>query len=217
MSLLVTVVVNNGIVMAADSRTTWTHKDGTITYQDGTHKLFQYNNKIAVSSCRNASINRQTIEFHFNKIKEKYPDLTIHKLPKQLKDYFLSLKSDCNIAFFVVGYDNNDKPVGYRVYTQEKNERLSVSYPTSYWLGDRNFASRAFGKVYVKDGSKYIEHEDYKLRLDKYSLIDAVKYATFMIEASSKYQEFFDVKKTIGGPIDILIIQKSGSYWYSKH
>ena len=45
MSLLVTVVVNDGIVMAADSRTTWTHKDGTITYQDGSHKLFQYNNK----------------------------------------------------------------------------------------------------------------------------------------------------------------------------
>ena len=27
--------------------------------------------KIAVSTCRNASINRQTIEFHFNKFKEK--------------------------------------------------------------------------------------------------------------------------------------------------
>ena len=217
MSLLVTVVVNDGIVMAADSRTTWSHNDGTITYQDGTHKLFQYNDKIAISTCRNASVNRQTIEYHFNKFKEKYPDLTIHKIPKQLKDYFLKLKSDCNIAFFVVGYDQNNKPAGYRVYTQEKSERLSVSYPTSYWLGDRNFASRTFGKVYVKKGTKYIEHEDYNLQLNKYSLLDAVKYATFMIEASSKYQEFFDVKKTIGGPIDVLIIQKSGSYWYSKH
>ena len=32
MSLLVTVVTKDGIIMASDSRTTWTHKDNTITY-----------------------------------------------------------------------------------------------------------------------------------------------------------------------------------------
>ena len=160
MSLLVSVFLNDGIIMASDSRTTFTHKDKTVTYQDGTHKLFVYNDKIAISTCRNASVNGQTNEFHFNKFKEKYPNESIHKIPKLLKEYYLNLKSDCDVAFFVVGYDSNNKPVGYRVYTQEKNERLSVSSPTSYWLGDRNFASRAFGEVYIKKGTSYLKHED---------------------------------------------------------
>lgn len=52
MSLLVTVVTKDGIIMASDSRTTWTHKDNTITYQDGTKKTFILNDKIGVSTCR---------------------------------------------------------------------------------------------------------------------------------------------------------------------
>ena len=40
MSLLLTAILKDGIVMASDSRSTYTHKDKSVTYQDGSKKLY---------------------------------------------------------------------------------------------------------------------------------------------------------------------------------
>ena len=217
MSLLFAMVLKDSIVMASDSRTTWTHKDNTITYQDGTKKTFILNDKIGVSTCRNASINKQTIEFHFNKFKELHKDKTITKIPKLLKEYFLELKPTCDIVFFVAGYDSKNKPHAYKVYTQQEIEKVNCSKPTSFWEGEKNFASRAFGTLYVYNKYNYKRHQDYKLPIEKFTLKKGVEYAKFIINTSIEYMKFFDVKQTIGGGIDVLAILPSGTFWYEKN
>ena len=214
MSLLVTAILNDGIIMACDSRTTWTHSDKTVTYQDGSKKLFILNNKIAISTCRNASLHGQTIEWYMNKFIELHKDKKISRVPKLLKDYFLSIKPDCNVAFFVAGYNDSNKPIVYKVYTQQENEKLYTSSPCSYWLGETNFVSRAFGPVYIRKGASYKKHTSYNLLIDKFSIEDGIKYCKYLINSSEEYLKFFDIKQTIGGDTKIVVIKPDRIYWY---
>ena len=144
MSLLIAAFLKDCILMAADSRSTWKHKDGTVTYQDGTKKLFILNDKVAISTCRNAHFNGQTVEWHMNKFIDLYRHEKINKIPDLLKEFFLKIKPDCNVAFFVAGYNDKNKPVGYSVYTQEKNVKIYTSSPVAHFKGETNFVSRAF-------------------------------------------------------------------------
>ena len=82
MSFIITVYTNEGIIMASDSRTTYTNtlkgKDGTVIQRigvqitDTTYKTFVCNSRIGLSTCGTASINSMPIAgFIENFISEK--------------------------------------------------------------------------------------------------------------------------------------------------
>jgi hypothetical protein len=171
--------------------------------------------KIGISLCKDASINGRTVEYHINNFMTTFKGTNIRMIPTLLKDYFLSLNRNCDIAFFVAGYDAGKK-VCYRVFTQGGIEVYEPSSPVTYWEGERDIPSRLFCDVYLKNGSNYTIHDNNELAIYDFTIQDAVDYAKFLIETTERCMNFQRRNVTVSGPIDILIIKPNGAFWLKR-
>ena len=212
MSLLVTVILNDGIIMASDSRTTFEKKE-FVKYVDTTYKTLLFDKTIGISHCRNAKVNGKVVQDHLIDFQKIYKGRSITRLPKLLQDYFKNLDPNCDVAFLIAGYEK-DKPYAYRIFTKGGIEKLNTQEPASYWEGDRNIPSRLFTNLYIKKGYDYQIHTHYDLNINNFSIPEGIDFATFLIKTSEECMKYQKVNKYIGGPIDILVIKSYESYWY---
>ena len=218
MSLLFAMVLKDSIVMASDSRTTFSYKDGRVTYVDTTYKTVIMDGHIGISHCRNASYKGKTISEHLYDFMEIYKGRHITRIPALLKKYFNDLSPKLDIAFFVAGYVK-DEPKFYRIFTQgeiESHGKLNAG--RQFWEGERTVPSKLFGLVYYKNiNNYYLKHPDYKERFKNFDIYEAVRFIHFLYSTTEGYMSFFDTKQTVGGPRDILVIEKDSAYWYAKN
>lgn len=216
MSLLVTSLLKDAIIMASDSRTTYQRKD-SVRYEDNTYKTILMDGRIGISHCRNAKIKGKKIEAILEDFMTLYKGSSITEIPALLKNYFLAIYKDINVAFFVAGFENYT-PFIYRIYTQGNIEVCDVSSPQAFWEGERDAASRLFSpNIYFKENSRYKKHSHYPLRFNEFSIQDGIDFSTFLIETAGKTLTFQYSNHTIGGPIDILVLKRNGEcYWHKR-
>ena len=214
MSLIVSVFLNDGIIMASDSRTTYKTKT-SVRYTDQTYKTVLMDNKFGISHCLNATVNGKTVDFHLQNFMKIYKGKGLTKIPNLLKEYFLSLNPNCNIEFLICGYIN-EKAYGYRVQTQGIIEKLITNPLHVYWAGERDVPSRLFSSVYYKKGNKFYDHSYHRLKLETFSIPGGIDFAEFLINTAKNVMAYQECDQTIGGPIDILVLKPYESYWYRK-
>ena len=232
MSFIITVYTNEGIVMASDSRTTYTRtntrSDGTVEQlvgvqiTDTTYKTFLCNARIGLSTCGTASINGMPIagfieDFITKKIND---DSSIEDVAKELLDYFSAFNPAPNTSFIVAGYNNND-PTQHicRVYVAAKSvvPIKDTNVPGALWDGETDVFIRLFKNVALKqeDGT-YADLNNYTTGFNFFTLQDAIDYAIYAVDVTIKTMFFQDRVKTVGGPIDILAIKPRGAVWIQR-
>ena len=57
---------------------------------------------------------------------------------------------------------------------------------------------------------------NYSLALQQFTLQDAIEFAEFVISATINSMKFQKRPKTVGGPIDILIIKPENAFWLQR-
>ena len=242
MSFIVTVNVNEGIVMASDSRISIsdfeTINDGSdgkpiviketmAHYADTAYKTFLMDGKIGISTCGNATINNAPIAGHIETFIRDNAGRSIKDVPQLLKEYFSLLEPKRNTTFFVAGYDTKDtgiKPYIYRINTagsEEGIEESDTTTPVALWDGERDVASRLFTDLYIKridnDGKeKYTKHKFHPLASKHWTLQDAIEFAQFATSATASCMKFQQRAKTVGGPVDILVIKPDNAFWIQR-
>ena len=211
MSVIATVFIPEGIIMAADSRVTgYTRYENNLTdrysLSDNGQKLFLLTKrKVGISTCGDAEINNQTIadfirEFEIIHVKG---DDSIKEIADNLRVFIHQKKKDANISFHVCGYDDNEQKV-FHVDGEVKQLNENGIFNAS-WNGDANHLTDLInGKtpmlfdwnhMYLKDG---------------------IELAEFMIDVNCKAQKFSVGIATCGGAIDVLLITKDDTRWI-KH
>ncbi len=259
MSLIVTVYVNEGIVMASDSRATLEVNSPMIggverqsfPLSDSTHKTFLCANGCGISTCGAADFSGQAIASYLERINESLikPDTKISEMPQIILNYFNALDKTRNCIFHVCGYEKSaDETMMkkiYRVYTGSNSCIIDSNQDQesgAIWDGQREIMTRLIKKQIVNPKFVEIENfnvneENYKIHMDQaividktslmiypeadiaweyMSLQDAVNFAKFAIETTVKAMDFRKVSKTVGGPIDILVLKPKESKWL-KH
>lgn len=214
MSLLVSVFLKDGIVLASDSRTTY-KTSTSIKYTDQTYKSVLMDNKIGIAHCLNATVNGKTVDDHLQDFMKQYMGRGLTRIPALLKEYFLNLNPKCVIEFIVCGYIGNT-PYGYRVETQGDIERFITDPQHVYWAGERDVPSRLFSTNYFKKGNKFYNHTHNKLKLDKFSIAEGINFAEFIIYTAKNVMSYQECDQTIGGPIDVLVLKPNNAYWYRR-
>ena len=130
MSLIVTVYVNDGIIMASDSRSTLTNtiRNGNQIIQnnfplsDAAFKTFLCSNNCGISTCGSASYNNKPIAGYIENFINTFikRETLVTEVPKLLLDYFDSIDKTNVSIFHVCGYERNDAVLtqhAYRVVT----------------------------------------------------------------------------------------------------
>ena len=215
MSIMCSVYVPEGIVMAADSRMTGnimvktpdgkTQQQGMFSISDNAQKVFLLSKvRVGIASCGAAVLENKTISDYLRifEIEEVSKKDTVTDVAKKLQAY--AYKHFPHVNFFVCGYDE-DEPFVYDVGKELKRinmENGNIRYASS-WSGEQY----AITKLLNSQPPTPINHNLMPLK-------DAVDFAEFLIDVTIKLQRFETKPKTCGGDIDILVLTKDEAFWH---
>lgn len=231
MSFIITVYTNEGIIMASDSRITYTrtekHSDGTVEKEigiqttDSTYKTFLCNSRVGLSTCGDSSIHGMLItgyieEFIATKVSESS---SIEDIAQGVLDYFSTFSPIPNTTFIIAGYNenSNEKHI-IRVYIgNKKMVTEDVQFPGAVWNGEIETLQRVINTVGLKmpDGT-YTEMPSHSIGFNFFTLQDAIDFAQYAVDITIKTMKFQSCVKTVGGPIDILAIKPTGAFWVQR-
>lgn len=231
MSFIISVYTNEGIIMASDSRTTYTstvkNPDGTVERligvqtTDTTYKTFLCQERIGISTCGTADINGVPITGYIEDyiMKETNAESTVETVAQGLLQYFSKFSPLPATIFVVAGYTQPElKQQILRVFISEsKIDPVDCSLPGASWNGETDVFIKVVNPVAVKmkDGS-YVDLPSFGTGFNFFTLQDAINYAEYAVDVTIKTMFFQDRAKTVGGPIDILAIKPTGGFWIQR-
>lgn len=237
MSLIMTVHVSEGIVMASDSRMVYSNstekplpkgmgkvvvQNNGVHFSDSSYKTFLTPNNIGISVCGESSIKNKPIAGYLETFIRENKDTQVTDMPKAVIDYFNALVPNLESVFHIAGYQklgNELKQYVYRVSTKDGNiEQVDTANQGAAWNGENDVLSRLFTPLYIKNSAKddtYTEHTGFPIIWQYFTLQDAVEFAQFAMRTTIDTMKFQLRVKSVGGPIDLLIIKPDSASWIS--
>ncbi len=226
MSFIIIVYTNEGIVMASDSRITYTtttveggveRKQIGIQVTDNTYKTFQFNDRIGISTCGVSDIKGIPIAGYIEKFIASNSEHTntVEDVADKLLKYFGQFNPKPRTNFIVAGYDAND--LSQHIINVFISDSLIIPRDTTsqgvVWDGEADVFKRLVKPVSIKqeDGT-YEELPCFYTGYNFFTLQDAIDYAEYAVDVTIKTMFFQNRVKTVGGPIDILVIPPKGSF-----
>lgn len=229
MSLNVSVFVNEGIVMASDSKTTFTREIEDrvmvgIHTNNTTRKTFLCPNHTGISYCGDGSVMGVPIAGYIEDFIREFifEDTQVVDMPELLLTYFRKLSSDnikaLKINFTIGGYWQDGISKRQKLYkiqlSSERIEEVDTKNQGATWSGEAVVLSKLVNPMYAKttDG-RMIAMPHAEILWNFFTLQDAINFAKFAIKTTIDTMHFQNVIETVGEPIDILLLKPEGAQW----
>jgi hypothetical protein len=237
MSFIITLFTREGIVMASDSRLTLNAEQQTPNGQkhllaagmsDTNYKTFFAKDSIGISTFGQADINGNPISGFIQNFISEHNELenTISSFAKDINNHFRTFNPIPDVGFHIAGYEKEDgllKPKVYRVapfhdLVQLKNpENQNGEIQGATWDGESDILGRLLLPVFQKaEDGQFIPLPMHPIPWQFFTLQDAIDFAVFAIQTTIDCVRFFPRPKTVGGPIDVLILTKEKGFWVSR-
>ncbi len=229
MSFIIAVHVKEGIVLASDSRTTYTQtvRNGDVTTirigtntTDTTNKTFLCPNQSGISTCGDASLKGIPITGYIEAfIREKLTDTTdVVDIPQMLIDYFQTTPVVPNTNFIVAGYHFENHVKSQRVFWLNVCKKVITPIDTASqgakWDGETQTLSKIIQNTYMRDaGGAEIFLGATEVSWNLFTLQDAIDFAQYAVDVTIKTMHYSNAVETVGGPIDILVIKPENAFW----
>lgn len=235
MTLIITAHVPEGIVMSADSRLTITNTrevegrtivEAAASQTDTSYKVFLAANGVGLSTFGAATIGSTPIagfieQFLENQVLANTPPEAV---PQLLVSHFKTLPQTPDTGFHVAAYVQVDgKPVQHvwRVFAAS-GSILPVAPGQSpcgiLWNGEIDVMSRLFGgglQQVASDGT-VTSLSAFNVPVEMFTIQDAVDFAVYAIRTTADSMRFQMRPKTVGGPIDVLLLRAKEARWLSR-
>lgn len=235
MSLVITVWVPEGIIVAADSRLSiaYSMKDAsspieyrhTITASDSNDKVFLLRERFGLTTFGAADIKGVPISGFINRfIEEKVkPDVDIDGVPALLLEFFGEPLGWPAVSFHAVGFKTERGVSTPHIYAVNVAGRTFNRVNTAEnpmganWGGETEVMSRLLSHVRVEQGGQWNEMPAAQIPFTFFTLQDAIDFAVYAIRTTMESIRFQMRPKTVGGAIDILAL-KAGEkpLWVQK-
>ncbi len=240
MSFIITVYVPSGIVMASDSRQSITiqRRDNTgkeypplqTVSSDFVYKTYLLKEQqIGISTFGESLLGKVPMDFHLKEFEEE--DLSakddVETVANKLLNFFKRKFPTSDTSFHIAGYQKKDKlsiPFVYHCnvkraelkrlnHSQEANKIL---YGAS-WGGEGDIIAEILQPAWTRDKSgKFIQIQKPPIIWDAMPLQDAIDFAVYAVKTTIDTIRFQARAKTVGGPIDVLLITPEGTNWIKR-
>jgi hypothetical protein len=235
MSFIITLYVREGIVMAADSRLTLTTQRDeldkkvinlAVGQSDSNYKLFLTPHDIGISTYGAADIKGVPIagyvdSFIATELKEK--PSSIEEVGKKLLAHFLDFTPIPKTHFHIAAYTKVNEQIEPQVWHVDvHSKKISRLNPPGQqgasWRGEADILARLIQRVGQIDQDDKILHKfpHFKIQWHFFTLQDAIDFAVFALRSTIDAMRFQPRAKTIGGPIDVLVIKPIGAVWVQR-
>lgn len=207
-SLITTIFIPEGIVMASDSREFIFFK-GVITsiFSDTATKLFlSKKHKIGISTCGIRELNDISITSHIRNFieKELTDDDDIISVTNKLLEYFENISdSNENIYFHVAGYKKENKVSVPYVYFLSIKDNL-IKRRNSYSDNLKNYGIIYNGETDIL--VSLLSSEVAFILWEEMTLQDAIDFSIYAIRTTIDRMRLQTRPQTVGEPIDVLLI-----------
>jgi hypothetical protein len=235
MSLIITLHGQEGIVMASDSRLTMNNTDSSgpqtivsigVSQSDSNYKTFLGNGRVGISTFGAATIKGVPISGYIESfLTEKVTDNTaLEDVPQLLVDYFQTKPEVPDAGFHVAGYTKVGNQMEQRIWrcfaTGSAIQNVVPSTQTcgALWNGENDVLARITSpQIHIEDGKGgYSPMATYGIPFQMFTLQDMIDFAVYGIRATADTMRFQLRAKTVGGPIDVLILKPTEAEWISR-
>jgi hypothetical protein len=239
MSFICTTYCPEGIAMSADSRMTLNSQRQvdanvreviSVTSSNASQKITILKKKFGISFCGDAAINNQPIMGFVVKFEQEImtDDMEIDQVPQLILDYFRQMNPSSSIIFHLAGYriENNFKvPYCYHIETNRNifnrlniNPAGTVLYAAS-WAGEGEAMAKLFAQqsIISQEGDQVSTSPPLSILVNFFNLQDAIDFCLFATKLTIDTSIFLPRPRTVGHPIDVLIIEpREGIKWIQK-
>ncbi len=235
MSLVVTVYAREGIVMAADSRLTLTFQRTitgqsphtvSVTSSDSARKLFLTPHRVGISAFGVASVNGAPIAGVIESFIVEHLKGTALP-PRETADallaYFASVGVKQDSSFHVAGYRATGSSLTQEVlFVSLAAGTLTQLNPTDQqganWGGEIDIFQRLMNEVALvgSGGAAPTPIPSFGVPFQWFTLQDAIDFAHYAMRATIDTMRFQSREKTVGGPVDVLVITPDDARWIAQ-
>lgn len=231
MSFIIALHIGEGLVMASDSRitydTTTSNPDGTKTIERGVHfnnsspKTFLTPANVGVSYCGDATIQKKPITGYIERFIDEHKEDDVEAIAKKIEPYFTAIDENLDISFHIGGYKKEGETLKQKLYhVNTKTKKVSeqdTSMQCAIWSGQTDVLSRLINPAYYKNkDGEYKDLPYYPILWQYFTLQDAIDFARYAVKTTIDTMNFQSRIKSVGGPIDILVIKPTEAIWIEK-
>jgi hypothetical protein len=232
MSFSITTYVREGIVMAADSRLSLNNcqQNGqnsinliSISQSDSNRKLFVTKNNVGIASVGAADIKGVPIAGFI----DEFINLIVSDnqwSPENIADeiikYFNSQIVIPDTQFHIAGYENTGKDqqiVEVNILHKTKKLIKQKDQFGASWQGETDVLARLLNpsaEIDILNGNKIKNiYPNVQIPFDFFTLQDAIDFSVYAVKTTIDTIRFQPRPKTVGGPIDVLVIHPDNSIW----
>ena len=186
---------------------------------DTTYKTFVTSNGVGISTCGDSSLNNSPIASYIENFISSHPNESVIEMKDSILSYFRNIKPDLATIFILAGYIEEENLFHYHCYRVNIAANLieDCSDAPAVWDGVRNVMSRLTSELYFKnDDGSYTKHSGNRILWEYFTLQDAIDFARYAVQATIDTMKFQETVKTVGGPVDVLVIRPTSFEWISR-
>jgi hypothetical protein len=237
MSFIITLYTREGIVMASDSRLTLNTEIQTPNgptmmlaagMSDSNYKTFLVKQKIGISTFGQADINGNPISGYIQSFMSNHneKDISVSDFANELNNHFRTFNPIPTVGFHVAGYETEKdvlKPKVYQILPFHNIVRLVNpenelgESQGAIWDGEKDILMRLIQPMFIKDEQGLFQPlPQFSIPWQFFTIQDAIDFAVFSIQTTIDCVKFFPRAKTVGGPIDVLVINRENAFWVNR-
>lgn len=239
MTFIITLYVREGVVMASDSRLSLNQNEQTgpnavtrldIAQSDANYKTFLTPNQVGISTFGAADIGGVPISGFIQSFIEEqlHEGDSVAATPQLLLDYFRAQPGPPAVFFHVAAYDTDAS--GHReqfvwrvdvvanLVVRRNPPNTGVPTQGAAWDGELDVLSRLLARVQFLNalGAAEVDMPAPQIPWNFFTLQDAIDFALYAVRTTSDTIRFQVRPKTVGGPIDVLVLLPSESHWVQR-
>ncbi len=226
MSLVISLYVREGIVMAADSRATlnMVKKEKaqsvslSVAQSDSVRKLFLLDNQIGISAFGEAGVKGVPISGYVDSFLSGLKrGIGLERLSEEILKFFSSFSPRPKTGFHVGGYEGTEQILFQVLVDKEEVRRVNpAGTQGAAWAGESDILTRLLQPLHEERNGKFNPLPYFQIPWGFFTLQDAVDFAEFAIKATADAMRFMPRPKTVGGPIDILVVTPEKGFWVNR-
>lgn len=192
MSFIITIYLKEGIVMASDSRITFSSSQTIppkvegeqprtvnnigVHFSDTSYKSFVTANHVGITTCGDASIKNQPITGYIEAFIREYDTADVDTIANSILSYFNKIEPNLNTIFTVAGYkyvkENQYEQKVYEISTKSGIvQALDTSNQGAHWAGEIDVLTRIIQPLGAKQSDgKYVDLPQYSIPWSYFTL-----------------------------------------------
>jgi hypothetical protein len=233
-TFIICINVREGIVMASDSRLTLSRTKEieekkviqmAVGQSDSNNKTFLTPNNVGISAFGAADINGNPISGYIDSFISEHLSQNncdaVDEIPNELLTYFKNLPGPPKTGFLVAGYKKIENRYEQQIWQvsipQNSINRLNKpGISGALWRGESDVMRRLLLPVFIQKDGKYLPVPNFPIQFRFFTLQDAIDYSLYAVKTTIDTMRFHPRPKTVGGPVDILVIKPNEAFWVKK-